>query len=80
MVEQSEGIGVALRRRGVAASTLREALGDYVLGEPEKIVRKLAAAPSTLEGLIAVQADAKAFTALKRELDFAMQQGNIDSE
>jgi hypothetical protein len=71
-MKRSEGISFELKHRGVAASTIREALGPWILSEPERLVRTIAAAPSTLEGLVAVQADAKAFVKLKRELDNAI--------
>ena len=71
-MNRREGISAELKHRGVAASTIREALAPWILSEPERIMRLLAAAPSTLDALVAIQADAKAFVCIKRELDQAM--------
>lgn len=74
----SEGISDELRRKGVAASTIREALGDWRTQEMLRIIAKLAKGPATLEGLLEVQSEAKAFHRLTHELETAMNNGGID--
>ena len=73
-----EGIGEELRRKGVAASTIREALGDWHGREGERIIIALAKAPATLEALLGIQAEAKAFYRLDKELTSAMNSGRED--
>lgn len=77
-MRREEGISVELRRRGIAASTLREALGPWILAEPERLVRALASAPATLDAVLAIKGEATAYVKLKRELDAAMSDGGID--
>ncbi len=73
-----EGIGDELRRKGVAASTIREALGDWHGREGERIIIALAKSSPTLEALLAIQAEAKAFYRLNKELESAMNNGKIE--
>ena len=73
-----EGISEELRRKGVAASTIREALGDWHGREGERIIIALAKAPATLEALLGIQAEAKAFYRLDKELTSAMNSGRED--
>lgn len=79
-MNRKEGISEELRRHAVAASTIREALGPWILSEPERVVRLLAAAPSNIEALVAIQADAKAYIKLKRQLDDAIGAGTPDED
>ena len=73
----SEGISEELRRKGVAASTIREALGDWRSQEMLRIIAKLAKGASTMESLLEIQSEAKAFQRLTHELENAMQNGGI---
>ncbi len=75
---QSQGISEELRRKGVAASTIRDALGGWRENEMLRIIASMAKAPSTLEALVAIQADAKSFYRLTKELELAMNQGDIE--
>lgn len=74
----NEGISEELRRKGVAASTIREALGEWREQEILRLIASMAKAPSTLEGLLQVQAEAKAFYKLTKELENAMNRGQIE--
>lgn len=67
-----------LRRKGVAASTIREALGDWHTREAERIIIALAKAPATLETLLTIQAEAKAYYRLDKELLTAMNNGQVE--
>lgn len=68
-----------LRRKGVAAATIREALGGWREQEMLRLIAALAKSPSTLEALVTVQADAKSFYRLTKELELSMAHG-IDDE
>ena len=72
-------ISEELRRKGVAASTIREALGGWHEREGERIIIALAKSPATLEALLGIQAEAKAFYKLKKELESAMHNGQVES-
>jgi hypothetical protein len=74
----TEGISEELRARGVAASTIREALGDWHKRESERIIIALAKAPATLEALLTIQAEAKAYYRLDKELISAMNNGRVE--
>lgn len=63
-----------LRRRGVAASTIREALGEHIAQEPLRIINKLCLA-KTHDEMIDIQADARAYNKLRKELESAMDAG-----
>jgi hypothetical protein len=67
-----------LRRRGVAASTIRDALGQWVIAETDRIIKALATAPPSHIDLLAVQADAKALFKLTTQLELAMKRGDVD--
>ena len=67
-----------LRRKGVAASTIREALGDWHTRELERIIVMLAKATPTFEVLLSIQAEAKAYYRLDKELSSAMNNGNMN--
>lgn len=67
-----DALSDALIRKGVAASTIREALGDWIEVESLRIIAALAAAPATLEALVGVQADAKAYHKLRTQLELTM--------
>lgn len=75
----SEGIGDELRRKGVAASTIHEALGDWRTREMLRLIAELAKGESTLENLLKIQSEAKAFTRLTFELENAMENGGIET-
>lgn len=71
------GITEELQRRGIAASTIREALGSWVISETDRIIKALAtAAPSHID-LLAIQADAKALFKLTTQLELAMKRGGL---
>lgn len=74
----AEGISDELRRKGVAASTIREALGGWREQEMLRIIAKLAKGAATMEALLEVQSEAKAFHRLTHELESAMNQGGIE--
>lgn len=73
-----EGISDELRRKGVAASTIRDALGDYRQLEMLRIIAKLAKAPATLEALLEIKSEARSFYILTHELEQAMTNGGLD--
>lgn len=73
-----EGISEELRRKGVAASTIREALGDWRQLEMLRIIAKLAKSPATLEALLEVKSEAQSFHRLTHELEQAMTNGGIE--
>jgi hypothetical protein len=73
-------ISTELRRAGVAASTIRDALGDFVAREPERIIAALALSEGSYAELLKIKADATAFHQLKRQLDMAMQRGEVDTK
>jgi len=72
-------ITAELRRRGVAASTIRDALGQWIVSETDRIIRALAAAPPSHIDLLAIQADAKALHKLTSQLELAMKRGDINT-
>lgn len=74
----NEGISDELRRKGVAASTIREALGDWRTQEMLRIIAKLAKGPATLEALLEVKSEASAYHKLTSELETAMSNGGIE--
>lgn len=75
----SEGIGEELRRKGIAASTIREALGEWREQEMLRLIAKLAKSTPTLEGLLEVKSEAQAFVRLTNELENAMANGGIET-
>lgn len=70
-------ISSELRRAGVAASTIREALGSWIQSERDRIIAALAASDADLETLLKIKCDATALFQLKRQLDTAMGQAQI---
>jgi len=78
-MERQEDIASELRRRGVAASTIREALASWVLSETDRIIRALAIAPPSHIDLLAIQADAKALHKLTSQLELAMKRGGVET-
>ena len=68
-------ISEELKRAGVAASTIRQALGPWIVSETERIIKQLAVTPPTLPDLLALQGDAKALFKVKTQLETAMQRG-----
>ncbi len=72
------GVTESLRTKGVAASTIRQALGEWILETPNRLIAALAKCPSTLDDLINIQADAKAYYQLRKELERAMNQGGVE--
>ena len=75
----SESISEEFRRKGIAASTIREALGDWRGQEMLRIIAKLAKGPATLESLLEVKSEAQAFTRLMNELENSMTNGEIEN-
>ena len=73
--ERDASISDELRRKAVAASTIREALGSWIVAETERIISMLAVAPPSHVDLLGIQADAKALHKLKKQLELAMQRG-----
>lgn len=73
-----DGLGEELRRKGVAASTIRDALGEWRGREMLRVIAKLATGASTMESLLEVQSEAKAFVKLTKELETAMGNGGIE--
>lgn len=74
---QGESLSGEMRRRGIAASTIREALGDWIVTERDRIVSKLATVGVSMEDLIGIQVDARAYMKLRNELERAMSQVNL---
>lgn len=74
-MEHDLTISDELRRKGVAASTIREALGSWIAAETERIISMLAVASPSHVDLLGIQADAKALHKLKKQLEIAMQRG-----
>ena len=70
-------ISEELRRKGVAAATIREALGEWREKEMLRIIAKLSMSVPTMENLLEVQSEAKAFHRLTHELENAMSNGGI---
>lgn len=70
----------ALRRAGIAASSIREAIGPFIVSETERIIAALAVGSSGHMDLLAIQADAKALFRLKKQLEAAMTRGNEVTE
>ena len=70
-------ISTELRRAGVAASTIREALRPWIESERDRIIAALASSPSTLDALLKLQVDASALFHIKRQLEVAMGQAGI---
>ena len=73
-------ISAELRRAGVAASTIRDALRPWIEQERDRIIAELASAPATIEALLKIKADAMGYFQLKRQLEMAMNQAGIPSE
>ena len=76
----AEDISSELRRRGVAASTIRDALGSWVITETDRIIKALAVATPSHIDLLAIQADAKALFKLTSQLELAMKRGNASED
>jgi len=79
-MERQEDIASELRRRGVAASTIRDALGSWVITETDRIIKALAVATPSHIDLLAIQADAKALFKLTSQLELAMKRGNASED
>lgn len=77
-MQPQEPISEELRRRGVAASTIREALGGWVIAETDRIIKTLATTAPNHVDLLAIQADAKALFKLTSQLELAMRRGNSE--
>ena len=67
-----------LRARGVAASTIRNALGPWIVDETDRLIKAMAVCPPSHVDLLAIQADAKALHKLKSQLEAAMNRGGIE--
>ena len=75
MSVRDSSISDELRRAGVAASTIRDALGPWIAAETDRIIKALAVTAPNHVDLIAIAADAKALHKLKSQLESAMQRG-----
>ena len=73
-----EGPSLELRKRGIAAETIKSALIPWANEMSESIIARLAKSPSTLDELIAIQVDAKMLYKLKKEIDLAISGGSTD--
>ena len=71
-------LGDELRRKGVAAGTIRDALGDWHSREAERLIAAIAKAPSDLPTLLGLQAEVKAYYRLDKELVGAMNRGIVE--
>lgn len=69
-----------LRRAGVAASTIRQALGPWIASERDRIIAELVNAPATMEALLKIKADAGGYAAIKRQLETAMINAGVPYE
>lgn len=69
-----------LRSRGVAASTIRNALGPWIIEESERLIKAMAVCPPSHIDLLAIQADAKALHKLKSQLEAAMNRGGVNED
>jgi SOS response regulatory protein OraA/RecX len=65
-------ISEALRRKGVAAETITEALGDTLDKERKRIIAALAQCPTDLDRLIQIKVDAMAVYKLSKELELGL--------
>jgi hypothetical protein len=79
-MQRDTSISDELRRAGVAASTIREALGPWIVSETERIIKALAVCPPSHVDLIAIAADAKALHKVKSQLEQAMQRGGVGED
>jgi hypothetical protein len=70
-------ITAELRRRGIAASTIRDALGQWIISETDRIIKALATVEPSHINLLSVQADAKALFKLTTQLELAMKRGDV---
>ncbi len=70
-VQRHNLVSEELRRAGVAASTIREALSDWFKQEEKRIIAELAQCPATLEAMLKVKASAIAFHSLDNQLAIA---------
>lgn len=73
-------ISYELRRAGIAASTIREALGPWIIIECDRIIAALATSSADIEALLRIKSDATALFQLKRQLELAMGQAEIPIE
>jgi hypothetical protein len=62
----------------VAASTIRNALGPWIVDETDRLIKAMAVCPPSHVDLLAIQADAKALHKLKSQLEAAMNRGGIE--
>lgn len=70
-------ISVELRRKGVAAETIRFALAEWIDAERDRLIAGLAQSSCELAELLKLKADATALFKIKRELELAMGQAGI---
>ena len=73
-------ISAELRRAGVAASTIRDALRPWIEQERDRIIAELAGSQADLDTLVKIKADATAYFHLKRQLELTMNQGGVQVE
>jgi len=74
-MKEEEGLAPELVRAGVAAETIRKALGPYREKEMLRIIAALAKAPATMEALLEIKADATSFYKLTKELETVINRG-----
>lgn len=67
-------ISAELRRAGVAASTIRDALRPWIESERDRIIATLASSNTDIDSLLKIKTDASALFHLKRQLEMAMGQ------
>lgn len=73
-------ISSELRRSGVAANTIRDALGPWIAQERDRIIAALAQGDCSLESLLKIKVEATALFHLKRQLETAMGMAGIPVE
>ena len=73
-------INTELRRAGVAASTIRDALKPWIESERDRLIAALAASSCDLDSLLKIKCDATALHQLKRQLEMAMGNAQIQPE
>lgn len=65
-----------LRRKGVAAETIKSTLVPWVNEMTESIIARLAKAECKLDELLSIQVDARMVYKLKKEIDGAINNGS----
>lgn len=73
-------ISAELRRAGIAANTIRDALRPWIEQERDRIIAALASASASHEELLKIKADATAYFHLKRQLELSMSHAGAVAE